>query len=97
MRAASSPVAKSSAWPWGALLKRPRFCFADEPTGSLDWGHGEQVIRLLRWPATTAGAVLFLVGHDPRLIPYADRVMHLVDGRLTDEPGPMPADTEVPS
>ena len=49
-----------------ALLKRPRFCFADEPTGSLDWGHGEQVIRLLHsagpttapscsWSATTPG------------------------------------------
>ena len=37
-----------------ALLKRPQFCFADEPTGSLDWGHGEQVIRLLRWLGTTA-------------------------------------------
>jgi putative ABC transport system ATP-binding protein len=69
-----------------ALLKRPRFCFADEPTGSLDWGHGEQVIRLLHSAAHDRGAVLFLVGHDPRLIPYADRVLHLVDGRLSDEP-----------
>jgi putative ABC transport system ATP-binding protein len=73
-----------------ALLKRPRFCFADEPTGSLDWGHGEQVIRLLHSAAHDHGAVLFLVGHDPRLEPYADRVLHLVDGRLSDEPAPMP-------
>lgn len=71
-----------------ALLKRPPFCFADEPTGSLDWGHGEQVIRLLHSAAHDRGAVLFLVGHDPRLIPYADRVLHLVDGRLSDEPAP---------
>jgi putative ABC transport system ATP-binding protein len=78
-----------------ALLKRPRFCFADEPTGSLDWGHGEQVIRLLRSAGHDDGAVLFLVGHDPRLVPYADRVLHLVDGRLSDEPAPM--DTELPS
>jgi putative ABC transport system ATP-binding protein len=39
--------------------------------------------------------VLFLVGHDPRLLPYADRVMHLVDGRLSDERVPSP--TELPS
>jgi putative ABC transport system ATP-binding protein len=71
-----------------ALLKDPRFCFADEPTGSLDWGHGEQVIRLLHSAAHDRGAVLFLVGHDPRLVPYADRVLHLVDGQLSDEPGP---------
>ncbi len=78
-----------------ALLKRPRFCFADEPTGSLDWGHGEQVIRLLHSAGHDRGAVLFLVGHDPRLVPYADRVLHLVDGRLSDEPAPML--TESPS
>ena len=69
-----------------ALLKRPQFCFADEPTGSLDWGHGEQVIRLLHDAGKERGAVLFLVGHDPRLVPFADRVLHLVDGRLSDEP-----------
>jgi len=77
-----------------ALLKRPQFCFADEPTGSLDWGHGEQVIRLLRSAGHDRGGVLFLVGHDPRLLPYADRVLYLVDGRLSDEPAPMP--TECP-
>ena len=75
-----------------ALLKRPQFCFADEPTGSLDWGHGEQVIRLLHSAGQERGAVLFLVGHDPRLVPYADRVLHLVDGRLSDEPAPMPTE-----
>ncbi|HZW35171.1 MAG TPA: ABC transporter ATP-binding protein [Isosphaeraceae bacterium] len=69
-----------------ALLKQPRFCFADEPTGSLDWSHGEQVIRLLHSAAHDRGAVLFLVGHDPRLVPYADRVLHLADGQLVAEP-----------
>jgi putative ABC transport system ATP-binding protein len=78
-----------------ALLKGPRFCFADEPTGSLDWSHGEQVIRLLHSAAHDRNAVLFLVGHDPRLIPYADRVIHLSDGRLSDQPAPLP--TESPS
>jgi putative ABC transport system ATP-binding protein len=67
-----------------ALLKKPQICFADEPTGSLDWAHGEQVIRLLHSAGRDKGAVLFLVGHDPRLVPYADRVVHLVDGRLSD-------------
>jgi putative ABC transport system ATP-binding protein len=76
-----------------ALLKKPRFCFADEPTGSLDWGHGEHVIRLLRSASHDRGAVLFLVGHDPRLVPYADRVLHLVDGRLSDKPAPLPEES----
>ncbi|AGA26420.1 ABC transporter ATP-binding protein [Singulisphaera acidiphila] len=80
-----------------ALLKHPRFCFADEPTGSLDWGHGEQIIRLLQSAARDRGAVLFMVGHDPRLVPYADRVLHLVDGQLADETTPAPTPSEVPS
>ena len=42
----------------------------------------------LRSAGHDRGAVLFLVGHDPRLVPYADRVLHLVDGRLSDEPPP---------
>jgi putative ABC transport system ATP-binding protein len=75
-----------------ALLKRPRFCFADEPTAALDWAHGEQIIRLLHSAAHEGGAVVFLVGHDPRLVPYADRVLHLADGRLVDAPSPMPGD-----
>ena len=72
-----------------ALLKEPRFCFADEPTGALDWAHGEQVIGLLRAATRERDAVLFVVGHDPRLVPYADRVLHLADGRLADESVPI--------
>jgi putative ABC transport system ATP-binding protein len=67
-----------------ALLKKPRFCFADEPTGSLDWEHGEQVVRLLHSAARERGAVVFMVGHDPRLVPYADRVLRLIDGQLIE-------------
>lgn len=78
-----------------ALLKQPRFCFADEPTGALDWAHGEQVVQLLQDTARTRGAVVLLVGHDPRLMPYADRVLHLRDGRLVAESTTTPG--EVPS
>jgi putative ABC transport system ATP-binding protein len=78
-----------------ALLKRPQFCFADEPTSSLDWAHGEQVIRLLQAAAHERGAVLFLAGHDARLLGYAHRVLHLAEGQLSAvSPG---AATEVPS
>jgi putative ABC transport system ATP-binding protein len=66
-----------------ALLKNPTFCFADEPTSSLDWSNGEQVIQLLRTAARERGATIFIVGHDSRIAPYADRVYHLEDGRLS--------------
>jgi putative ABC transport system ATP-binding protein len=67
-----------------SLIKNPNFCFADEPTSSLDWGHGQQVVDLLRHAAHERGATIFVVSHDARLKPYADRVCYLEDGCLRD-------------
>lgn len=67
-----------------ALVKNPTFCFADEPTSALDWAHGEQVIQLLRTAAREQQSTVLIVSHDPRIIPYADQVLHLIDGRLVD-------------
>jgi putative ABC transport system ATP-binding protein len=70
-----------------ALIKDPDICFADEPTSSLDWEHGEQVMRLLRSAAQDRQATVLVVSHDARLVPYADRVFHMADGCLS-EPEP---------
>jgi putative ABC transport system ATP-binding protein len=67
-----------------ALIKEPDFCFADEPTSALDWAHGEQVVELLRAAAHDRGATVLVVSHDHRLVPFADRVFHLDDGRLLE-------------
>jgi putative ABC transport system ATP-binding protein len=65
-----------------ALIKKPTFCFADEPTSALDWAHGETIVELLRAAAHEQGATVLVVSHDVRLVPFADRVFHLDDGRL---------------
>jgi putative ABC transport system ATP-binding protein len=67
-----------------AIVKEPAFCFADEPTSALDWAHGEQVIELLRSAARERGASVLVVAHDARLIPFADRILNLEDGRLKE-------------
>ncbi|MFO0876197.1 MAG: ABC transporter ATP-binding protein [Gemmataceae bacterium] len=69
-----------------ALIKNPRMMFADEPTSALDWAHGEQVIELLRNAAHDRGTSVLIVAHDARIIPFADRVFYLEDGRLQDHP-----------
>ena len=69
------------------LLKEPTFCFADEPTSSLDWKNGEQVIQLLRRAAHEHGSTIFIVAHDSRIVPFADRVYYLEDGRLSASGG----------
>jgi putative ABC transport system ATP-binding protein len=66
-----------------ALIKEPAFCFADEPTSALDWAHGSEVIALLQDSARQRGTVVLVVAHDYRIVPYADRVYYLEDGRLT--------------
>ena len=71
-----------------ALVKEPSFLFADEPTSALDWDNGQQVIDMLHQAAHERGAMVLVVTHDSRLIPYADRVHHMEDGRLVSEAGP---------
>jgi len=66
-----------------ALIKEPAFCFADEPTSALDWKHGEQVIELLRVAAHDCGSTILVVGHDARIVPHVDRVLHMEDGILS--------------
>jgi putative ABC transport system ATP-binding protein len=68
-----------------ALIKEPKFLFADEPTSALDWVHGRQVVELLRTAASARGACVFVVSHDSRIVPYADRVIHLEDGCLNEQ------------
>jgi putative ABC transport system ATP-binding protein len=65
-----------------ALVKDPTLCFADEPTSALDWGQGQQVVQLLLMAARQRGTTVLVVTHDSRIVPFADRVLHLEDGRL---------------
>ncbi|MBY0526216.1 MAG: ABC transporter ATP-binding protein [Gemmataceae bacterium] len=67
-----------------ALIKEPEFCFADEPTSALDWAHGEQVIELLSAAAHEQGSTILVVAHDARIVPFADNVIHMEDGCMSD-------------
>jgi putative ABC transport system ATP-binding protein len=68
-----------------ALAKDPQLVFADEPTSALDGENGQIVIKLLQRAAKQYGAAVICVTHDPRLEAYADRVIHLEDGRILDD------------
>jgi putative ABC transport system ATP-binding protein len=68
-----------------ALAKTPQLLFADEPTSALDGENGQVVIGLLRRAAKTHGAAVICVTHDPRLEAFADRVIHIEDGRILDD------------
>ncbi len=67
-----------------ALAGEPSILLADEPTGNLDSGNGEAVMDLLR-ELHSGGATICIVTHDPRYAAYADRTIHLFDGRVVEE------------
>jgi putative ABC transport system ATP-binding protein len=68
-----------------ALVKTPQLMFADEPTSALDGVNGQVVIDLLKRTAHDHGATVLAVTHDPRLLPHADRVIHLEDGVISKD------------
>jgi putative ABC transport system ATP-binding protein len=67
-----------------ALVGSPSVLLADEPTGNLDSANGEAVMDLLS-ELHRNGATICMVTHDPRYARFADRGIHLFDGRVVEE------------
>ncbi|MEG1585904.1 MAG: ABC transporter ATP-binding protein [Bacteroidales bacterium] len=68
-----------------AFVTNPPLMLCDEPTGALDKASGEMVMQELRNLAS-GGKCVVVVTHDNRLIPYADRILYLDNGYLSDHP-----------
>jgi putative ABC transport system ATP-binding protein len=66
-----------------ALINDPPLLFADEPTGEVDAANEARLLDLLVARARTGGANL-IVTHSQAVASAADRVLHLIDGRLED-------------
>ena len=67
-----------------ALVGDPLILMADEPTGNLDSKNGEAVMELLR-DLHRNGATVCMVTHDQRYADFAERMIHLFDGRIVEE------------
>lgn len=68
-----------------AIVGDPSIILADEPTAALDGANGQAVMKLLAEIARERGHAVLIVTHDPRLLPFADRVVHIEDGRIIAE------------
>jgi putative ABC transport system ATP-binding protein len=66
-----------------ALANRPRLLLADEPTGALDSRSAERALDLLVALRERHGMTVLVVSHDPAVSERADRVINLVDGKVT--------------
>ncbi len=68
-----------------ALAGDPPILLADEPTAALDSTSGRTVIELLQRLARVHGRAVVMVTHDPRVLSFGDRIIHLEDGRIVGE------------
>jgi putative ABC transport system ATP-binding protein len=68
-----------------ALVADPDLILADEPTGNLDTHAGDEIAEALRQVSKQWGRTVVMVTHDPRIAAYADRIIFLKDGRVTDQ------------
>lgn len=69
-----------------AIVADPSVVLADEPTAALDTDNGQTIMRILASIAHDRERAVLVVTHDPRVVPFADRIIHIEDGRLVDAP-----------
>jgi len=70
-----------------ALITRPKLVLADEPTGNLDAGNGEHVLRLMLELNDELQTSLVVVTHDQSIAKRMDRILVLENGRLRESDG----------
>jgi len=68
-----------------AIVANPSIILADEPTAALDGENGRLILSILRTMARERGCAVLVVTHDTRLLPFADRIINIEDGRIVGE------------
>jgi putative ABC transport system ATP-binding protein len=68
-----------------AFVANPSIILADEPTSALDGDNGRAIMRILADAAHERDRAVLVVTHDPRIVPFADRIIEIEDGLLVGE------------
>jgi putative ABC transport system ATP-binding protein len=66
-----------------AIVSRPDILVLDEPTASLDGDTGRNIMTFVRNELLNDKRCIIIVTHDSRIFDFADRIMHMEDGKLT--------------
>lgn len=67
-----------------AIVNHPAILLADEPTGNLDSENSKVVLEVLRDLNRRLGQTILMITHNPEAAAFADRVVHMRDGRIVD-------------
>jgi putative ABC transport system ATP-binding protein len=68
-----------------AIVGNPSSILADEPTSALDGENGHAIMKILAEIATDRARGVLVVTHDPRIFPFANRIVRIEDGRIVGE------------
>ncbi|GCF94893.1 ABC transporter ATP-binding protein [Enterococcus florum] len=68
-----------------ALINQPKFLIADEPTGALDTHTSAEIMNLFKELNREEGATIFMVTHDPEVVPYCTRLVSIRDGAIIED------------
>lgn len=68
-----------------ALVKKPKLVLADEPTGNLDHATGLEIVNLMKELKDTEKTTFIIASHDKELIKFADRILNISDGKITEQ------------
>jgi putative ABC transport system ATP-binding protein len=73
-----------------AIASRPQILILDEPTASLDGDTGKMIIAFVKERVLNEQRCILIVTHDARINEYADRIIYMEDGRITEPRGTSP-------
>lgn len=68
-----------------AIVTAPKFLIADEPTGALDSKTSAEIMELFKHLNQDNQTTIIIVTHDPKVGAQADRLVHILDGHLTED------------
>lgn len=68
------------------FIHKPAIILCDEPTSFLDIDRGKKVMEILQRMKDETNATIIVVTHDQRILPFADRIIHIEDGVILQEP-----------
>ena len=77
-----------------ALAGNPKLILADEPTGALDSKMGNEILKFFKKLNKELGITIVMITHEFEIASYANRVIHIYDGRITYD-GPIPKNESV--
>ena len=69
------------------MISQPDILVLDEPTASLDGDTGRKIILFVRGQILNAHRCILIVTHDARIFEYADRILHMEDGKIAGVEG----------